>query len=70
MMAICTTETAATVGSNFHSRYCSMAICNVERPGPTRNSDISRSVNETMNEEDRGGNYARADHRRGHAAGW
>src|SRR5690606_12807543 len=45
---ICTNETAAIVGSRLNSRYCRIAIGSVVRPGPTRNSDISRFSNETM----------------------
>ena len=43
---ICRTETAAMVGSIFHSRYWMMAIGKVVRPGPTRNRLISRLPNE------------------------
>src|SRR4029079_18325350 len=44
--AICRTDTAAMVGSIFHSRYWMMAIGKVVRPGPTRNRLISRLPNE------------------------
>ena len=40
------TDTAAMVGSIFHSRYWRMTIGNVVRPGPTRNRLISRLPNE------------------------
>src|SRR5260370_27225910 len=45
---ICSTDTAAIVGSIFHSRYCRIAIGSVVRPGPTRNRLISRFPNEAM----------------------
>src|SRR3984957_7720107 len=37
MNSICSTDTAAMVGSIFHSRYCRIAIGNVVRPEPPRN---------------------------------
>src|SRR5688572_21282704 len=43
---ICSTDTAAMVGSIFHSRYCRIAMGSVVRPGPTRNRLISRLPNE------------------------
>src|ERR1041385_5797896 len=46
MSAICITETAATVGSIFHSRYCRIVIGSVVRPAPTRNRLISRLPND------------------------
>src|SRR5258708_6120919 len=48
MNRICRTDTAAMVGSIFHSRYCRIAIGRVVRPGPTRNRLISRFPNEAM----------------------
>src|SRR5712664_1965877 len=45
---ICRTDTAAMVGSIFHSRYWRIAIGNVVRPGPTRNKLISKFPNEAM----------------------
>src|SRR6266700_7152788 len=45
---ICRTDTAAMVGSIFHSRYWRIAIGSVVRPGPTRNKLISRFPNEAM----------------------
>src|SRR4029077_4766707 len=48
MNRICSTDTAAIVGSIFHSRYCRIAIGSVVRPGPTRNRLISRFPNEAM----------------------
>src|SRR5204863_5329261 len=38
---ICSDDTAATVGSIFHSRYCRTAIGKVIWPGAIRNSDTS-----------------------------
>ncbi len=38
-MAICTTDTAAIVGSIFHSRYWRMAMGSVVSPGATRKSE-------------------------------
>src|SRR5207302_10311629 len=46
MNRIGSTETAATVGSIFHSRYCRIAIGSVVRPAPTKNRLISRLPNE------------------------
>ena len=46
MSPICRTDTAAIVGSIFHSKYCRIAIGKVVRPGPTMNRLISKLPNE------------------------
>ena len=46
--AICSSETAAIVGSIRHCRYWRIAIGSVVCPGATRNSVISRLPNEMM----------------------
>ena len=61
------TETAAMVGSIFHSRYCRIAIGSVVRPAPTRNRLISRLPKDDDEAEQRAGDDARPDRRQGHA---
>src|SRR3546814_5131287 len=39
--SICSTDTAAMVGSTLYSRYCKMAMGNVVCPGATKNKDRS-----------------------------